>query len=133
MELDQVIITETLVSAVHHSRQQDWLVVQQLCRQVLEAIAKDPRYYGKIQYNNELGAHHVNLSHAARYCVWGFHFRWASHAVEYAAFLQELGYEWDQDISDRNKGEEALALALLDEEKNDEIALAKAEALEREC
>jgi hypothetical protein len=136
MELNPQAVIKTLRDAEHSAANGNWYQVQQGCRQVLGAIAKDPSYAGVIQceFDKAMGGHRIRIHHGpaeAGYDTWAFHYRWASDAAEFAVFLQELGYEWDAQTKYRNEGEEQLALALLAEERNDELQLERAEWLER--
>jgi len=134
MELNPQSVIKTLRDAEHSAATGNWYQVQQGCRQVLEAIAKDPNYAGVIQYEQDSIGYRVRLHHGpanAGYDTWAFQFRWVSDIAEFVVFLQELGYEWDGQTKYRNAGEEQLALALLAEERNDELQLEKAEWLER--
>lgn len=117
-------IIPALQQASHMAQAGSWQVVQQICRQVLEAIAvAEP---GVIQYEKSIGGYRIRVHHQAGYDTWGFHFRWLSDAAEYVALLNEIGFEWEnEEMSDQ------FIIDVLEEEKNDEIQIEKAEWLER--
>lgn len=116
-------IIDTLHKAEHYADTQSWGVVQQLCRQVLEAIAASEGYTGMIQYERSTAGYRVRIvNKPTGYTTWGFHFRWLSDAAEYVAMLQEIGYDWESEELSQSFAQDLMA-----EEKNDVTQLEKAE------
>lgn len=94
--IDTQRVIQRLSAARSAALEGSWMVVQSECRQVLEAIAKDPQYAGVIQWEHDSLGERIRIHHQT-YNTWGFHFRWIEDAFEYLQMLQELGYEWESD------------------------------------
>ena len=101
-------------------------VAQTECRKLLVMINRERP--GVVQYERSTTGYRLRVHHGpldGGYDTWGFQFRWVEDALEWLGYLQELGYEWENDAM-----AEQLAHDVLAEQKNDDEMLERANWIE---